>query len=240
VVAALRHLAAGELADTDIVEGCRALRGPVADALVAEAPRCGAEMIVVGARGTGGALRALLGSVSRELTECPSHVVAVVPPDEPARGSEPAPLLVGVDGSDGSARALRWAAEAAQAAGAPVVAVHAFTSPVPDATRTEEASLLRERRERLEQEWCAPLRALGVRYEPVIEPGDPRDVLRRVADEHRPMCGVVGSRGLGGLASRLLGSVTHELVRELAWPIVVVPSARDLVVWPPWATDRAG
>src|SRR5690606_31154579 len=107
-----------------------------------------------------------------------------------------------------------------------------FTSPVPDASPDEEASLLRERRDRFEEEWCAPLRVAGVPYEAVLERGDPREVLRRAADEVQPVCGVVGSRGLGAVSARLLGSVTHHLVRELAWPVVVVPSARDVAIWP--------
>jgi nucleotide-binding universal stress UspA family protein len=190
-------------------------------------------MIVVGARGAGGALRSLLGSVSRELTGCPAHVVAVVPPDERTDDAGPRPILVGVDGSDGSARALRWAADAAARAGVDVVAVHAFTSPIPDPVRAEVTSLVRERRERLEEEWCAPLRAVDVPYRAVLEEGDARDVIRRVADEVRPICGVVGSRGLGAFSARLLGSVTHHLARELAWPVVIVPSARDRAIWPP-------
>lgn len=235
VVATLQQLAARELDEPGIVEGCRALRGPVADALVKEASWTGAEMIVVGARGAGSALRTLLGSVSRELAECPSYVMAVVPPDVVTGDPGDRPIVVGVDGSDGSARALRWAAETAGQAGAEVVAVHAFTSPVTDPSSSEEASLLRERRERLEQEWCAPLRAAGVPYRTVLEQGDARDVLGRVSGELHPVCDVVGSRGLGAVSARLLGSVTHHLVRELAWPVVIVPSARDLPVWPPAA-----
>jgi nucleotide-binding universal stress UspA family protein len=229
----LREIGGRELDDPSIVERCCALRGPTAAALSQEATRTEIDMIAVGAGGAGGSLRSLLGSISRELTECPAQVVAVVPPDERTNDTGPRPILVGVDGSDGSARALRWAADAAGRAGGEVVAVHAFGSPIPDPTRTEEVSLLHERRERLEQEWCAPLRAGDVSYQAVVEGGDPREVMRRVADEVRPICGVVGSRGLGAISSRLLGSVTHHLVRELAWPVVIVPSARDLAIWPP-------
>jgi nucleotide-binding universal stress UspA family protein len=39
-------------------------------------------------------------------------------------------ILVGVDGSDGAARAVAWSARLARAAGAEVVAVHAIGTPI--------------------------------------------------------------------------------------------------------------
>jgi len=237
IVKTLWQLVVRELDDPAIVERCLALRGPIVPALESEAAESGAQLIVIGARGAGGALRTLLGSVSRELTRVPRHLVAVVPPDAPVVAPDHRRIVVGVDGSDPAARALRWAAYAAARADSEVVAVHAFTPPVLDPTQAEETSLLRERRDRFEQEWCAPLRAAGVAHRCVLEVGDPREVLRRVADEYRPICGVVGSRGLGALSARLLGSVTHHVVRELAWPVVVVPSPRDATIWPPPGLD---
>ena len=231
----LRQLSVRELDDLDsvdagVVAGCRALRGQVASALVKEATRINAGLIAVGARGSGGARRALLGSVSRQLTECPAQAVAVVPDD----GFEPHGIdwkaLVGVDGSAGSSRALRWAAAAVRGR-AEVVAVHAFEPPAHDLSKREVASLAAEVQQRLEEEWCGPLRVREVRYQAILDRGDARDVIGRAAAGVRPAFTVVGSRGLGPVSAKLLGSVTHHLVRTLDSPTVIVPSPRDCVDW---------
>lgn len=229
----LRELAAAELGDPGAVAGARALRGEVPGALAREAARLDAGLVVVGARGAGNALRALLGSTASRLTECPVRAVAVVPDDAEVPPRAGAGLVVGVDGSAGASRAVRWAAELARAAGLPVVAAHAYEPEVADLTPEEGESLLGEARLRLAEEWSAPLWARGVDHRTVIEPGDPRDVLPRVADAERPAGVVVGSRGLGPISQRLLGSVTHHLLRTLAWPTVVIPAPRDCVVWAP-------
>jgi nucleotide-binding universal stress UspA family protein len=230
VIDTLRDLAVKHGVDPDTP--CRALRGPTADSLLRDASRTGAGMIVVGASGAGRARRALLGSVSRELISCPSHVVAVVPHEETESAPTALRFVVGVDGSDGASRALRWAADAAQAAGGEVVAVHAFECPVPDASREEMASLASERRQRFDEEWCAPLRTAAVVHRAAFEIGDARRALRRVVEAEQPMCVVAGSRGLGALSQRRLGSLTHDLVRELPCPTVIVPSVRDRILWP--------
>jgi nucleotide-binding universal stress UspA family protein len=171
--------------------------------------------------------------VSRTLTTYPSHVVAVVPGDAKEVAATVPRLVVGVDGSDGASRAVHWAADTAAAAGGDVVGVHAFECPVAGASYEEAASLSDERGQRLEVEWCAPLRAAAVPYRASVENGDPRHVLRWAAEAEQPICVVVGSRGLGAISQRVLGSVTYDLVRHLASPTIIVPSARDRVVWPP-------
>lgn len=232
VVAVLGRMAGQHVEDPSVVARGVSLRGSVAKALKEEATHSGAALIVVGARGVGGARRLLLGSVSRELTTSPTHAVAVVPEHEADHEPGDRPILVGVDGSDGAARAVRWAGEAAKRAGIEVVAVHAYENPVSDPSAMVDQSLAEERRGRLEQEWCAPLGDLGVRVRPVLSRGQPRAVIEHVAEANRPLCGVFGSSGSGAITQAVLGGVTNELVRELPWPVVVIPSARDRAIWP--------
>lgn len=228
----LRALVAEELGDGAPVRSHLALRGEVAAALSKEARRLEAALLVVGARGAGGALRSLLGSVSRELTECPTEAVAVVP-DEAVVPEPGAPwsLVVGVDGSHGSARAVRWAAASAHRGGGEVVAVHAVEPPTSDLSPRELDGVTAEMEQRLSQEWCAPLRDLGVAHAARVDRGGAELVITRAAEAVAPAAVVVGSRGLGPVSQRLLGSVSAALVRELAWPTVVVPAPRDCVVW---------
>src|SRR5690606_23256367 len=103
----LQAIVEAELDDPSLVSTTVALRGGVAAALRKDGGRAGAPPVVVGASGAGGALRALLGSASRALTECPARAVVVVPghharPGAPAGadapsgpGGEPWCLVVG-------------------------------------------------------------------------------------------------------------------------------------------------
>ena len=88
-------------------------------------------------------------------------------------GGQPDPIrriVVGVDGSDGAARAVAWSARLARATGAEVVAAHAIESPAfldgfPHVTGTIPTEswdvALKEWREHtrelLDQRWCRPL-----------------------------------------------------------------------------------
>jgi nucleotide-binding universal stress UspA family protein len=57
----------------------------------------------------------------------------------------------------------------------------------------------------------------------LAEPGQPAEVLLRVAEREAADVITVGSRGLGGTA-RQLGSTSDAVVRESPIPVVVVPS----------------
>jgi nucleotide-binding universal stress UspA family protein len=58
---------------------------PVATAILREADRIDADLIVVGSMGHGALRRWMLGSVSNRLTQAASRPVAVVPPPRPRR-----------------------------------------------------------------------------------------------------------------------------------------------------------
>src|SRR4051812_23130340 len=110
-------------------------------------------------------------------------------------------ILVGVDGGDGSQRALRWASQRAVELDAEVVAVFVVRPlteflisipPLPPET-------LPRLRETLEHEWCKPLREAGVRYQSLVVEGDPAQRLVESADhEHADML-VLGAQNAGGI-----------------------------------------
>ena len=90
-----------------------------------------ADLLVVGARGKGGFKELLLGSVSDQCIQyshCPVVVVHGDPDVRPLRAAEPR-IVVGVDGSLGSTRALQWALEEARIRSASVAAVFAWQYP---------------------------------------------------------------------------------------------------------------
>jgi nucleotide-binding universal stress UspA family protein len=137
-------------------------------------------------------------------------------------------IVVGIDGSESSKRALRWAVEHAWSTGGSVRALHAWTSSIPDAAfdaiqqQHPERDLAKDARDELAQ---VVHDAVGdtpevdvvqevVRTTPaamLIEASRDADLL------------VVGSRGTGGFAGLLLGSVGYQCVHHAHCPVVVVP-----------------
>jgi nucleotide-binding universal stress UspA family protein len=137
-------------------------------------------------------------------------------------------VVVGVDGSDGSRRALRWAAREAAARGDALHLVHVWQEPqayaplglgsypldpepIQQAARGLLDGLLAEAGE-LEP-------GLPVTGE-VVE-GAPAEALLDAARTAELL--VVGSRGLGGFRSLLLGSVSQQVVHHARCPVVIVP-----------------
>ncbi|MGW0120587.1 universal stress protein [Streptomyces sp. NPDC003327] len=137
--------------------------------------------------------------------------------------SEP-PVVVGVDGSAPSRRALEWALGAAEGLGAPLVAAHVRsdalqlgaariaslgTDPhLPDTVLDAVRRTVEERGHRL-----------PVRYESLD--GAVTDALPAAARGARLL--VSGSRGHGGFAGLLLGSTGRTLAATAPCPLVVVP-----------------
>ena len=85
-----------------------------------EAAGIDASLVVVGARGMSGFKGLLLGSVSRNLLHAATGPVAVIR-DEAIRVD--GPIVVGLDGSDPSRRALEWAIEYARCRTLPLIAL---------------------------------------------------------------------------------------------------------------------
>ncbi len=141
-------------------------------------------------------------------------------------------IVVGLDGSDGSTRALRWAIHTARGLGAEIVAVHVDSVPAylpvplgvtPPTSSTEWHEDLQRA---FTQDWCAPLQNAGVGFRAIVEEATPAaSALIQVAEREAADMIVVGSRGLGGFAELLLGSVGHQLVHHSPIPVVIVPRA---------------
>ena len=87
-----------------------------------------AQMIVVGCRGRGALVRGLLGSVSTGVVHHATCPVAVVHDEDPLiPHPSKAPVVVGLDGSPASERAVEIAYEEASFRGVDLVAVHAWS-----------------------------------------------------------------------------------------------------------------
>jgi nucleotide-binding universal stress UspA family protein len=146
-------------------------------------------------------------------------------------------IVVGVDGSPGSVAALRFALAEARLRGATVLALHAWVLPyveapgpflvelpAPDVPPLEEvaAGLERGAKERL----AASLREAageteGVDVQQRVEEGSPARLLIEASRDAELL--VVGTRGRGGFAGLLLGSVSRHCLSHAHCPVAVVP-----------------
>ncbi len=133
------------------------------------------------------------------------------------------PVVVAVDGSEGSLRALDWALAEAQLRAAPLRLVHVR----PYATWTQPGALTASPEPPAEDLVLArALNSLAGR--PGLPPtdssslaGTPGTVLPEQGGAAQLL--VLGSRGRGGFASLLLGSNGIAVARDAPCPVVVVP-----------------
>lgn len=141
-------------------------------------------------------------------------------------------IVVGVDGSEESREALRWAIDEAHLRQATLRAVHVWTYPVifagefvpPDLVN---ANVLRDAAQKALDETVAEVagKAPEVYIERVVEHGSVAHVLVEAARKADLL--VVGSRGHGGFAGSLLGSVSQQCAHHAPCAVVIIRKRRE-------------
>lgn len=137
-------------------------------------------------------------------------------------------IVVGVDGSSGSHRALAWAVEEARIRGAAVEAVHVWTTPYvagfPYTTLVLDPAQLEQHAHELLAAAIAGVDTAGlaVPVQPVVAAGGPAEAI--LAHAKGADLVVVGTRGRGGFTGLLLGSVSQQVVHHATCPVVIVQS----------------
>ncbi|AQZ63131.1 universal stress protein UspA [[Actinomadura] parvosata subsp. kistnae] len=194
--------------------------GNVVDELIGESVTAGS--LVVGSRGLGGFTGMVLGSVS---TAVAGHAAGPVVVVRAARTAEHGRVVVGYDGSEHARAAMEYAVEQARSRRAELHVVTAWQVPsfspyaigygeLIEQVMREEPRAARA----LVEPWRAANPDLVVTDEQPCE--HPVAALTRAAETADLV--VVGSRGLGGFASALLGSVSHAVLHHATCPIAVV------------------
>ncbi|HET7278991.1 MAG TPA: universal stress protein [Dermatophilaceae bacterium] len=184
-----------------------------------------ADTVVVGSRGHGGARSAVLGSVSLQVSthaHCPVAVVHAAPLAHLVRPR----VVVGVDGSVQSDRAVEYAFAEASSRRIELLAVHTWWLEFLDGAMA--VTVPTAQWERIEQEQrlvlSEALSGWREKYPDVtvheqVRRAHPVEALVRESEDAELV--VVGSRGRGGFTALVLGSVSHGVLHRAKCPVVV-------------------
>jgi len=202
------------------------------DAILREAARCRADVIVMGWRGHGGVRRLLSGSVSRGVVRrAPCAVLVVRRPLREVRR-----IVIAFDGSVHARRAVELIASLNPPRGGRVLlltASDAMDVPskalVPADTRAavtaEVTRINTERRARARNDLASASKALtaaGWKVNSIVTEGAPlRDLLANVVSTRADLL-VVGARGVARVRHLLLGSVAEGALNRSPVPVFIV------------------
>lgn len=181
-----------------------------------------AALVVIGSTGAGRLSRLFLGSTAAQvLQKCEQPVVVVREQDDAA---EPC-VVVGVDTSAASERALGFAYEFAARRGAKLIAVHAWSDVPLDVLLRERSIDFEVMQGHARMILAQALDGLArehpdVSTRTVVASERPTDALVEEAESAELL--VVGSHGRGPVRRALLGSVSHAVVQEAPCPVAVV------------------
>lgn len=187
----------------------------------------GAAMAVVGNRGRGSFDELLIGSTSLHLAthaSCPVVVVRAGTADQ--AGAHAGRVVVGVDGSPDAMAAVGFAFEEAAFRGCGLAAVSALQLPhVESDGWLTEAGVLSVSDQDAARALSESLSGCAERYPEVdvttaVVRGEPVPVLVRASEGAQLL--VVGSRGLGGFGSLLLGSVGHGVLHHARSAVAII------------------
>ncbi|MFD6950530.1 universal stress protein UspA [Nocardiopsis sp. TSRI0078] len=188
------------------------------------------DVIVMGSRGLGGVRAIMLGSVGvRAASHAPCPVVVVPNLEKPPPRRNR--VVVGVDGSESSRRALRFALHEALVGGSEVVVVHSWQVPLPadaESLSADDRALHEETFDRQSEEVVAGLlaevvddRTEHLDISAVRTQSNPVDALVEASREADLL--VVGSRGRGGVRGLVMGSVSQGVLQHSTVPVAVLP-----------------
>jgi nucleotide-binding universal stress UspA family protein len=142
-------------------------------------------------------------------------------------------VLVPVDFTETSERALGYALELARRFEAAVTVMHAYPIPVygfPDAayiTSAELAAQISSAAQKRLDEIIEAHKTAGVEMTAVLRDGVAWEEINTVAAEQKADLIVIGTHGRRGLARALLGSVAENVIRTSTLPVLVIHGPRE-------------
>jgi nucleotide-binding universal stress UspA family protein len=214
-----------DLANTDDIDAEPFLRQGSASAALLELADH-ADLLVVGSRGRGGIAGALLGSTAQQVTGHARVPVVVVRAEPHDKGA----VVVGTDGSEHADRAVDIAFEQARLHHATLRLVHAWSPSfagtlAPSYQGFDDRTVTEEHAAAEEVVKATAARVMERDPDVAIDALLTRDPAARFLIEASSDAAlvVVGSRGHGGFASLVLGSVSSAVLHHADCPVMVVP-----------------
>ncbi|HSP76687.1 MAG TPA: universal stress protein [Cryobacterium sp.] len=182
----------------------------------------GADLLVVGSHALGRFRDYVFSTQAAQIAAHAAGSVIVVPERQEPGGTG---IVVGVDGSEASLAAVRFAAEQADQVGERLTALYCWSAPAP---WTENSAMIDWPMEPDESDRLVLAEAvagLAERYPDLeldlrLDFGLPVDALVKAGTGARLL--VVGSHGRHGFARFWLGSVSHVIVLTMPCPVAVI------------------
>lgn len=221
--------AAGRMAAPGRVVDWELVRGRPAEVIIDEARRTGADVVVLGSRGHGRLQGLLLGSISTEVADrapCPVLI---------ARKPSLTRVVFAQDGSKHAVaaadRVTRW--PVFKGIPVQVVTVVSISGPLASGiaptmmaealeTYAETIDVMETESLRLAEETAARFREAGVPATAKVRRGETAAEVIEEANEFGADLVIVGSRGVGGLAQLLVGSVARRVLLHAPCSVLVV------------------
>ena len=140
-------------------------------------------------------------------------------------------VIYGTDFTVCSQNAGFYSALMARFFSAKLLVTHAFTLSQAAMEVEIDGALLSQQRKDLRVLLAQKAGTLGsdsMEVIPLLVDGDPKEVLRKVADEHAPSLLVLGTHGGGWVEREIIGSVAEQVLRSSRWPTMTVgPQVRS-------------
>lgn len=205
---------------TGTISGTAVVGHPIAE--VEEASKR-ADLVILGAHTGNKFAGSFFGTRAVKIAAVAHCPVAVVPLEKD--GAQKPGIVVGVDGSEASQRAVAFAAEEASFRAVPLIAVYAWMPPLtPGLEYLWSDELVESQRVAAEEAIAIGVAGLAERYpdltvERRIMQAPPVAALLQAAEDADTI--VLGSRGRGGIQRLLLGSVSHGVLQALPRTTIV-------------------
>ncbi|HEY3998257.1 MAG TPA: universal stress protein [Candidatus Xenobia bacterium] len=206
-----------------VADGVVTNGGPPASVLVQQARDTRADLVVMATHGRHGLQRWTMGSVTEALMQqapCPVLVVN-------ARSGSPVPshaglkrILLPLDGSTCSQRALELAGQVARIVGAHVTLLHVIEPLPPSAGVVTPLGALGAESDADGRRYLASLHVDDVPVETHLAVGNPVEIILQ-ASQHADLI-VMATHGRSGLSRLLMGSTTAGVVRRSTVPVMVL------------------
>ena len=226
-----RVLTARRVSDVKVDVSVR--KGKAVQEILAQAKTSRADLIVIGSHGRGGVQRLALGSVAeRVLRLATSPVLTVRRGVRLARRSGPPfeTILCPTDFSEAANNAVAYAKRLAEEADAKLILMTAVERPFGEAVTSGAVAQLQKSIELNASEAVTSLlprrTSSAPRAQAIVAIGKASAAIIKVARARSADLIVMGVSGRGALDVAILGSTTHHLIRQGAWPVLTVRTSK--------------